>query len=322
LHEAGIDAGGLGRELFAAAALELISPTSGLVIPVPNSRNGVGNFQDCVLPFPAHWVVEALSQYRCAGVLLGMCIRSGIVQPFVFPPLVWRFLAGEALTIERVFEIDDRYRALVETLRDAQTTLEEREFAARFSLFFVITNAMGNEVPLTPRGAGEPVTLANCGAFITMANEYRLKEIRGPLEKMKDGLWENLRMSPSYSVDWETLEFAACGEPQISIEALRKGTRFERISEPQTAMFWKVVESLTTVEISGLLKFATGRIRLPPTLGDGDVFLRVDSLDGIDRLPKATTCSQTLHYPTYSSFEKARQLLLVAINFAGSFELR
>jgi hypothetical protein len=320
-HEAGVDAGGPGRELFAAAALELTSPATGLVMPVPNARYGVGRWQDCVIPVPAADAMDAPAQYRTAGVLLGMCIRSGLAQPFAFPPLVWRFLVGEDLTVEGLFEIDDHYKTLVETLREAQATLTEREFAERFDLSFVVTNAAGREVALTVRGTAEPVTHMNCALFIAIANEMRLAEVRAPLECMREGLWENLKLGPDLGIDWQTLEFAACGERQIELDKLKKGTRFEGFQEQQIELFWRVVASFSPAEVSELLKFATGRIRLPPEIEDGDVFLKVDSLDGVDRLPRAATCSQTLHCPAYSSFEKERQMLLVAINFTGSFEL-
>jgi E3 ubiquitin-protein ligase HUWE1 len=228
---------------------------------------------------------------------------------------------GEALTIEWIFEIDEPYHVLVRSLEEGAATLDSRQFGAKFDLGFVAVGCAGKEIALTPRGRAEKVTLQNYAEFIALANEFRIRELSKNLEQMREGLWENLGIAFGRVVDWQTLEFAACGDQEISTAALVRVTRFQGVPLNQIALFWEVVKSFTAQEVFGLLKFATGRMRLPPSVRDGDVFLKVDGLDGVDRLPRATTCTQTLHYPTYSSFEKARQMMLVAITFTGSFEL-
>ncbi|EAY09476.1 hypothetical protein TVAG_126370 [Trichomonas vaginalis G3] len=50
--EMAIDAGGPAVELFSNAAEDFTSPNCGLVVKIPNARNEVGFYRDCVVPFP------------------------------------------------------------------------------------------------------------------------------------------------------------------------------------------------------------------------------------------------------------------------------
>ena len=133
-------------------------------------------------------------------------------------------------------------------------------------------------------------------------------------------MWENIGLNPVQSLDWQTLEYAACGEREITYEALRKVTSFEGVEKKQEGIFLKVIETLTSEQRSLLLRFATGRIRLPPNAEQGK-FLRVDSTGGVDILPTASTCFHQLHMPTYTSFEKAFKLITIAIEYTGTMEL-
>lgn len=55
------------------------------------------------------------------------------------------------------------------------------------------------------------------------------------------------------------------GAPEITLDGIQKHTSIY-LDEQQTEMFWACVEAFTMEERSRLLKFATGRIRLPVAL--------------------------------------------------------
>lgn len=55
------------------------------------------------------------------------------------------------------------------------------------------------------------------------------------------------------------------GEPVITVEGMKAHTS-SSLPEQQESMFWACVERFTSAERSRLLKFATGRIRLPVKL--------------------------------------------------------
>jgi hypothetical protein len=320
--ESGADAGGLAQELVAEYAIDLCCPACGLVVPVPNARNDIGDMKDLVIPYPNPRHTGAGQQYEFAGALIAIAIRSELVQEFSFPPLVWDYLVTGRLTIDRIFEVDQNYMLLIQSLQEAlRRGVDEAEFTERFQLKFVISDSAGQECPLTQRGRLTPVTLANCGSFISLANEFRLNELRPSLDAMRKGFWDNLGFEPVKNLDWRVIEFSAC-DKDVHTEALKAVTCFRLVDQPDSrvAEFWKVVEQLTPNERIALLKFATVRTRLPPRVAPGQIYLFIDDDRTVDKLPSASTCFQTLHLPVYTSYSKALQSIRVAIPFTGTFE--
>jgi hypothetical protein len=263
-------------------------------------------------------------QFKFVGVLLGVCIRSAIVQEFAFAPFIWDFLAGGTFTIDDVFSVDQNYKVLIESLREAMhAEMDDQTFQSRFNLRFVIYDSRGQETQLTQRGRLERVTLANCSEFISLANEFRLAEIRPWIEQMRIGLWENLHFKAPAFITGDMIEVSACGLKEISFRQFKELIRFENISNDQQVMFLSVVESMTPEQRSALLKFTTGRVRLPPAGNLGAFMIKVDK-DGSyrDRLPTSSTCFNQLHLPYFSCLQRAGQFIKVAIDFTGTFENR
>jgi hypothetical protein len=52
-------------------------------------------------------------QYKLAGAMLGICIRSQLVQDFKRLPVVWEFRATNKVTVERISEVNHNYKSLV-----------------------------------------------------------------------------------------------------------------------------------------------------------------------------------------------------------------
>jgi hypothetical protein len=321
--ESGIDAGGPARELVAECALDLCCPSCGLVIPVPNARNDVGGMREMVIPYPDPRHTDVARQFEFAGALIAIAIRTGLVQDFCFPPLVWHYLCAGEVVLDALFEIDQNYKSLIQSLQETmQSGMTEGEFANRFQLKFVITDSAGNDVQLTQRGRSEAVTLVNCGQFISLANQFRLNELVQSLDSIRHGLWTNFNFEAPKNLEWRVLEFCACGSKDIDVEVLKSVTQFRLIVDAgaRIAMFWTVIHALTFEERTALLKFATGRARLPPMLESGEDYLVVDEGWTFDKLPQSSTCFHQLHLPIYTSYAKALQSIRVAVSFTGTFE--
>ena len=321
--ESSIDAGGPAKEIIAEAAIDLVSPNCGLFVQVPNGRNEIGDNREFFVPIADPRISNARKRYKFGGVLIGICIRSQIVQDFPFAPFVWEYLATGKLKIEDIFKIDSNYKALIHSLTEAsKSEISENSFQSRFNLRFIINNMCGKEVPLIQRGRLEKVTLANVNEFISLANEYRLSEVRGNLEAMREGLWENLDFKPPVFITAEMLEILACGNKEISAEDLLKIIRFDGFPNDQIDIFKSVVSALTSKQRSALLKFITGRVRLPKQVTHETEIKADYSPRQRDVLPTATTCFNQLHVPFYSSYEKALRLITIAIEFTCTFENR
>lgn len=86
--------------------------------------------------------------------------------------------------------------------------------------------------------------------------------------------------------------------------------------------FWETVHAMTPEQRRNLLRFSTGCVRAP-IMGLGSMpFIIQRSGPDTDRLPAAHTCFNILDLPEYSSKEKLREKLLVAISNAEGFGLR
>lgn len=323
VDESGIDAGGPGRELVFEAAKDLVSPCCGLFMQTPNGRNEIGSNRDVVIPIADPRILNYLNQYKFAGVLIGIIIRSSIVQDLNIAPFVWDYLASGVLTVENIFSVDENYRVLIESLMEAvKSGMDEATFESKFNLRFVVYDFHGQEVPLTQRGRTDRVTLSNCSEFISLANEYRMGEMKQNLEAFREGLWENLNFKPPAFISGELLEYLACGNKEITYEAMVKIIKFEGVSSDQQEYFLRVVQTMTSEQRSELLKFSTGRVRLPASY-ETQLSLRVDRSDGVrDKLPTASTCFNQFHMPYYSSFDMALKMILIAIEYTGTFENR
>lgn len=321
--ETGIDAGGLARELVAEAAADIVCPNCGLFIPVPNARNEVGGNRDYVIPFPNKRHQNIMKQYAMVGAVIGICIRSSIVQDLNFAPFIWDFLAGGTLTIADVFEVDENYKVMIESLEDAlKSNMDDAAFQNSFNLRFVVTDFRGEETPLTQMGRLERVTLSNCSEFISLANEFRLSQLREPLQAILQGLWENLDFKPPAFLSGDMLEAAACGSKEISFDEFMGILRLDRLAQRDREILTEVIRSFTSEQRSALLKFTTGRVRLP-TYSSNELFrITVDNAGTSDRLPTASTCFNQLHLPWYSSIERARKMIGTAIDFTATFENR
>jgi hypothetical protein len=317
--ERGVDAGGPGRELFAELSQDLMTPVCGLVIPVPNARNGVGSMRDLVIPYPARGQKSVAAQYTFAGCLIGMCIRCGMAQNFNFPPLVWHYLLTGTVEMQYVYEIDENFRLLMTSLQEAQDgRIIEDAFASLFPLTFLVADWDGNEVPLLPNGSAIRLTLSNVSDYIARAKQFRVEQLANHLREMKRGLNENLGVPIPETVTWQMLEFLACGQPEVSLAQFRAVTQVV-VSSHQADIFWQVVEALTSEERLMLIRFATSRSRLPPMAQATDRFLLVDGGAGEDLMPRASTCFHALHLPHYSSAAVALRLVRAAITFTGAF---
>ena len=191
----------------------------------------------------------------------------------------------------------------------------------QFNIKFVVYNSSGVEVPLITGGRTERVTLSKVPQFISLANEYRLKEMLPFLEPMRKGLWDNLNFQPQMIFDGATIEFAACGEKEIPVDDFIRIIEFkDSISQTQREWFYSALRRFTPEERSALLRFATGRIRLPPKDSSNQFRFIIDSNGTTDKMPTSSTCFHQLHLPYYTTEEKMYTLVRVAACFTGTFE--
>ena len=91
---------------------------------------------------------------------------------------------------------------------------------------------------------------------------------------------------------------------------------------PVIQWFWETVHAMNPGQRRDLLRFSTGCVRAP-IMGLGSMpFVIQRSGPDSNRLPAAHTCFNILDLPEYSTKDKLREKLLVAISNAEGFGLR
>jgi hypothetical protein len=137
------DAGGPYREALNDVVKELQSNRLPFFLPVPNAKAGTGSNRDCWVtrpffvsppPFSNVVLTPQMSRtyllrkqcYRFIGMLLGLAIRSKYLLPLNLPPIIWRLLVHEEVTLKHVEEIDRLSFALIQDMTKQNQKIKER----------------------------------------------------------------------------------------------------------------------------------------------------------------------------------------------------
>ena len=338
------------NDLINDALLDFLNPDFGYIIEIPDVRNENENSNYYFIPIPHPQHRNINEQYKFIGALLSIAITQNIQKDFHFPPLFWDYMLNKTLNYEQIFEIDHEFGELIHNLKkelennkitqnSSSQSLKANQnnlgsIFERYDLRFVVKDARGEEKPLIPNGFNEKVNLSNCETFIHIAMEFRLKEIRENLEQIREGLWEGFNIKTPKYIDWETLEFAACGPKEITIETLKNMVIFKDVPEDHQMMFWYVMNRFTNEQKSLFLKFVTGKVRysfhnyseanssnlnMISTRQNHSLYINVDyNFNECDKIPTATNCFNQLHLSKYSSEDVMYHLMSIAIENINS----
>jgi hypothetical protein len=319
-EENGMDGGGLYRESVSCLADELqgtsaVPLTPPLLLPAPNAAAGMGmRMADAVLA-PGDAVDKEL--LRFVGRLMAGCalaLPGGEHLSVSLTPFSWAHIAAVVppASLQQFRSVDAHFVNTVQSIAavDADT------FLACYSEHpFSIMRSDDVEVPLAPGGEARELTLATRHEFVALATATRLAESATATAALRAGLLDV--MPPQLLALWPpaALELAVCGDAEISEADLKRTTQCN-LNDVNRSAFWGAVELMTHRQRSDMLRFATGRQRLP-------VSLNVSSM-GVDgtHLAKAASCYNTLYLPDYQTPQQALEKLLKTFELCLEFDNR
>ncbi|KAK2078400.1 hypothetical protein QBZ16_003240 [Prototheca wickerhamii] len=329
LPEAGIDMGGLQKEFlerFVAAVTDLrcglFAQSGAAVFPSPLAGELEGGW-------PA---LEA------AGVALGKALHEGVLLEVPLAPFFVRRLQGRAVPSEELHSLDaDLYRSLLQL-----KTLDAATVDALDLDFTVESDHFGRKTceELVPGGARVAVTAANRLQYIHCLAHWHLSRRLGPsaevftrgLKKVIPVAWLRL-FTPA-----ELNQLLGGGQSgRIDVDDLRRHTEYSGgYTERSSAVkaFWSCLEEMTAEERAAVLKFATSTSR-PPLGGFQHLVppftihkvassaspLAIFGARDVDRLPTASTCTNTLKLPDFRRRSTLREKLLYAVQSGAGFDL-
>ena len=250
-------------------------------------------------PHPAMTAAELL---RFVGRLMAGCALSDEETiPLSLAPFTWATLTSGAppADLDAFASVDHLFVTRMRQMAsDEDFATDPEQFAFVFAdPTFTVALSDGSVVPLVPGGASRRVTPADRHEYVALAVAARLQESAVACAAIRKGMLDVL--PPQLLALWSPaeLERAVCGEPVIPVHALRACASIS-LPEPLARVFWAAVELMTHAERSRMLRFATGRQRLPVRR------FEVAPLHcSASHLPKAASCAMRLYLPPYESAE-------------------
>lgn len=309
--EAGIDAGGVYREAMTRIVEDLLSEHFNLLLLCPNAQQAVHSNMDKYVPNPHHASSPlALSMFEFIGKLMALSVRTKLCLPFEFPPIVWKKLVGEVVGFEDLVAID---AIACKQLEDVRHWDLEKFDPTKLRFDYIGSDKIERE--LVPGGKDIAVTYDNRLEFYDKLVAARLSEFDQAAAAMARGMEEVIPGRALWLFSSSQLEELVCGCPKFDMEFWRKQTDATGVSASTLSLFWQVMNTLSQKELSGFVRFAWGRSRLPAKK-DFTTRMRLTS-GGSATLPVSHTCFFSVELPEYRTEEAMRHGLLTAIHYGA-----
>ena len=338
-EEAGIDLGGVFRELLVETAAALSDPRRAVF------QQAAGEASGGLHPSPA---AAGSDEGRALLYLAGLVLGKAIYEHITLPQLPLAPFFVEALLKRRPMGLDDLAGL------DAQlhsSLLQVKRYTGDVSdlgLFFEASCDDGSggrlEAELVEGGGDVAVTGDNRLAYVAATAHWRLTtSLSGGNAAFAAGLgclvplpW--LRIFSPGELN-EVLCGAGGAEGDWTAAQLRAHCQlaeggYVSVESRTLRLFWRVVDEMSASERSRLLKFVTSLPRLPlggfealnPPFTIAKIGVPVGWWEGlvggdVGRLPSASTCFARLNLPNYRSARAMRAKLVQAMDGAAGFDL-
>lgn len=319
INEQGQDQGGVQKEFFQILIDKLIDPNYELFTYNNETRTShINGFS-----------LESDRKFELFGYILGLALYNGIIVGVKFSSYFYKVLLGEELLLS---DLQEAYPSLGKGL---QQLLDWYDPTYDVSDIFLRTFEISYEI----HGNVKHFPLVRNGSEILVTNETREQYVRLYIDhflfKSKErqfsalsrGFWSVVGDTAKNLCRYWELEWLLCGNEMSSIDfkELEEGCGYDDGYERNTEVvdwFWSIVHDEMDIETKKkLLNFVTASDRVPlGGLSKLNFIIQRNGPDS-DRLPTALTCFGRLLLPEYSSKEKLRTYINIAIKECKGFGL-
>jgi len=327
-----------------------------VLVPTGNNSSAMGEHRDAYMldpetsdepVFPSGSRIPAAFNPRAnteptffLGCLMGAALRTRNPLNLELANMVWKPMTGEMPQLHDLEMVD---APLVTSLNSFAAmdaaTWEDMDFR------WQCLSADGREVPLRAGGTETPVSFADRDLFRQQTIEYRLAECgalplvlpgsdaalgvvatqrclilpQSKLAALRRGLEAVVPADYLNLLTPEELRHFVCGSAEIDVDVLRATAIYEGVqaTAPHVQFFWRAVESFSQTERRALVRFVTGRSRLPAAADLRRAPMKIAGFNksgSPDRyFPVSHTCSNCLDLPQYTTYEVCRERFLYAI---------
>ncbi|XP_057298971.1 E3 ubiquitin-protein ligase HECTD3-like [Hydractinia symbiolongicarpus] len=316
-----IDQGGGFRDSIADLAEELCPSSQDSLQPLPlpffvrspNQTATSNVYRDCYVP---NAKCKLFAKYEWIGQLMGACLRGKENLVISLPPFIWKILNHEPVSFDKdYFTVD----AAEVQFHEMMEKINEEKFKEMYEGVLVYTTVLSNGTEVCVKDNAGYVKYEDRSDFLRLVRENRMVEFQEQIVAIRNGLEKVVPKAVLTLLTWQELERRICGDPEISVEALKKSAHyddFEDESDPTIKYMWQALENFTNEDRSRFLRFVTGRRRLPTPL----YISKSKSSTHVNALPESATCSHTLFLPSYTSATQAEEKLRYAAYYCVSID--
>ena len=327
-EEAGIDAGGLFKELLSLVTEQGLNPNRGLF-----ATNATG----LVYVSPrAGDTDEGLLLLELIGIMIGKGLYEGILQDINMASFFAAHILGTPRTIDDIPSLDE------ELARSVVQIVEYDGDVADLSLDFTCSEEVYGQIvtkELVSGGKEIQVNNANRLLFVHLLADYHLnRRISTPMNAFMRGLTKiiNRRWFGLFNAKELSLLLSG-GESAIDVDDWMRHTQYSGGYTAKSATvknFWRALRKFTPELRQEVLRFVTSSPR-PPLQGfkhlnppfvihkvscEASIFASLGGSD-VQRLPSASTCFNMLKLPNYRRASTLEKSITYAARSRAGFEL-
>ena len=352
LDEAGVDAGGLFKELMESSLAELVDPRRGLWSHSSEESSSSSAEVSSASIYPdarAGDDPESAALLELAGMLFGKALYEGVLHAFRLAPFFAKKLLQRPLSLDDLPSLDGAlHRSLKQVMRYEGDVRDLcLDWYARDEVFgAVVARSLRPEEKTCDDVVESHETLQWAHATA----EFHLVRRRTNADNaFKTGLFKMI--PPSWLRLFSANELGALmtgdADGDVDVDDLKKHCAFGGgygATSRTVLMFWECVGSFTLEERRALLKFVTSsaapplggfqhlhppftihkvRCDVPGSSGGlfGNALVTFGLVKDVQRLPTASTCFNVLKLPNFKRLDTMKAKLRTAIYAGAGFEL-
>ncbi|PRP75927.1 hypothetical protein PROFUN_15451 [Planoprotostelium fungivorum] len=312
----GVDAGGLTREMFTVVCQHVQAPIAGSPEGHLSLLRLVNPNQDTHYFNSDTYIRNSVDPdgicLRGLGVMIGKALLENTPIPLSLSHAAYKLFTGRTLSKEDYSDLSGRSMYTLEEVLDAQF-----DYGPIEASYPALTKETPTFPMTTTSQANRPVDRENYEQWSEQAAAYELVDkVRFSAGKVLEGLFSIIPAEWMAIFTPEMIRQRLEGEREVSAEGLLAVTRISLdLDRGRRSDFKRVIRELSKEQLVKLLHYTTSRSRLP--VGGQEVILSVRKGEGKDLLPHAHTCSGVLDLPQYTSYDKMKEMIITAIEYAG-----
>ena len=291
--------GGPYRQFFSDISKEL-NEYLPLIIETQNNINNKGEYKDCYTINPSYNGINALDQYEFLGVLMGICIRTGVHLTLDLCSLVWKQIVNEKINLDDIFQYDEGIYNIIKLIYYYDQNKESKDKEKNEINSENNNGNKNNEIDNNPINKDKEEienvfnysTILSDGSvkyfynnlkekkelildkstqserikYISMLIYNRINEAEIQINSIRNGLSKIIPLSILQLFTGKELSMLVCGKKEVDIDLLHQNTKLSsdlREDSKEVRWLWEILHEMSPEEKIKFIKFCWAQERLP-----------------------------------------------------------